>query len=812
MQVQRGICVSLFLLPVCLFAQERPRQTRPGAAAPQSPEVADTLPVKRVVLYKSGVGYFEHLGSVRDNQDVTIPFTSGQLNDVLKSLTVLDLDGGRITGVEYGSTAPPNQQLGDLRLPVDEKSSLTEFLSALRGARLEVRSGTAVISGRLLSVERKTRIAGGTTLEVDYLALLADNGELKTTEQSPAFSVRLLEPGLGSKMERFLDVVSAGREADVRRMVISTTGSGQRSLFVSYLSEVPVWKTTYRVVLSSKAKPLLQGWAIVDNTVGEDWEQVQLSLVAGAPHSFIQNLSQPYYARRPVVPLPEAAAIAPQTYQATLVPGAAQLFGIVRDPSGAAVAHASVKAYDASGRLIATATANASGRYEFASLPEGAIRVDVEAPGFRRTTISGLVTTSGQTVQQDALLQIGSTAETVNVSASAATIQTETSAMSRTAGTARSLGSGAGLGMINRSQQFTRTSPAGVGQGSGGGTYAVESARAAAESAASAQELGDLFEYKLKEPITIRKNRSALVPIVQASVSAEKVSVWNERAGLPRPLRALWLTNSSGLTLDGGSFSVIEDETFAGEGIFEPIRPGEKRLISFATDLALNVSSLNATERQRVSRVVVAKGVMTLHDEIREKKTYTFRNEDTAPRTVIVEHPVRNGYELRGEVQPVETTAAWKRFQLPVGAKQTAALVVDEARLEQTAYQVSNVTDEQVALFVREKSIDAGIEAALRRVLAQKEVIANLDSQKDAREAEMNEIFDDQQRLRENMKALRGSAEEKALLQRYTQQLNEQENRLAALRKESEQLEARQTSAQSSLDRMIEELAFDVKM
>jgi len=324
-------------------------------------------------------------------------------------------------------------------------------------------------------------------------------------------------------------------------------------------------------------------------------------------------------------------------------------------------------------------------------------------------------------------------AESVNVSASASTIQTETAGIGRVVGTGRSLGSGAGLGGTNRSQRFTRMSPSGVGQGIGGGTYAVESARAAAESAASAQDLGDLFEYKLKEPITIRKNRSALVPIVQVSVSAEKVSVWNERAGLPRPLRALWLNNSSGLTLDGGSFSVIEDETFAGEGIFEPIRPGEKRLISFATDLALNVSSVNATERQRVSRVVVAKGVMTLHDEIREKKTYRFRNEDTVPRTVIVEHPVRNGYELRGDVQPVETTAAWKRFQLPVGAKQTATLVVDEARLEQTAYQVSNVTDEQVALFVREKSIDSSIEAALRRVLAQKEVSANLDSQKDAR-------------------------------------------------------------------------------
>src|SRR5450432_2059497 len=135
---------------------------------------AGKLPVKRVVLYKNGVGYFEHVGKVNGKQDVSIPFTSGQLNDVLKSLTVLDLNGGRITGVEYGSAAPVDRQLGDLRLPVGEKSSLTEFLNALRGARLEVKSGTTNMTGRLLSIERKTRIAGGTSLEVDYVSLLTE--------------------------------------------------------------------------------------------------------------------------------------------------------------------------------------------------------------------------------------------------------------------------------------------------------------------------------------------------------------------------------------------------------------------------------------------------------------------------------------------------------------------------------------------------------------------------------------------------------------------------------------------------------------
>ncbi|MBC8165712.1 MAG: hypothetical protein H7Y20_07560, partial [Bryobacteraceae bacterium] len=298
-------------------------------------EIADKLPIKRVVLYKNGVGYFEHTGKTKNNDSVTIPFTSGQLNDVLKSLTVLDMNGGKITGVTYGSAAPIDRQIGELRLPAAEKNSLSEFLSGMRGTRIEVRSGTTVVTGRLLSVERKTRVTGTTTVEVDYLSLMTDSGELRTTELSPASSVKLLEAGLPGKVNRLLDLVSSGREADVRRMVISTSGTGERSVFVSYISEVPVWKSTYRIVMGAKpGQPaLLQGWAIVDNTVGQDWNAVDLSLIAGAPQSFIQNLSQPYFSRRPVVALPTAMNSAPQTYEPTLIAGGARVAGMVYDAS-----------------------------------------------------------------------------------------------------------------------------------------------------------------------------------------------------------------------------------------------------------------------------------------------------------------------------------------------------------------------------------------------------------------------------------------------------------------------------------------------
>ena len=246
--------------------------------------------------------------------------------------------------------------------------------------------------------------------------------------------------------------------------------------------------------------------------------------------------------------------------------------------------------------------------------------------------------------------------------------------------------------------------------------------------------------------------------------------------------------------------------------MFEPIRPDEKRLVSYATDLALNANSRNTTEQQRTSKVLISGGVMTHQSEVREKKTYTFRNEDSTPRTVIGEHRVRPGYELRSENRPAETTAGWMRFRLQVEPKQTASLVVEEARPLQTTYALTDLTARQVSLFVSQKSINKTIENALSKILMQQKVVSDLDEQKEAHEAQTSKIFDDQQRLRENMKALKGSADEKSLLQRYTRQLNDQEDRLEALQKESDKIESQHDEAEAALSKMIQDLSLDVTL
>jgi hypothetical protein len=239
-------------------------------------ESATRLPVERVVLYKSGVGYFEHEGMVRGDQSVTIDFTSGQLNDVLSSLTVLDLGGGRIAGVSYNSEAPLSERMGALRLPLAENTNLNAFFGALRGARLEIHSGNSTITGRLLSIEQKQKMNGTATEQVALATLISDTGEVHTVEITPAVSVRLADRDVTGEVQTYLSLLASERQQDLRRMTIQTDGTGERELYVSYISETPIWKTTYRIVMPSKAneEPLLQGWAIVDNTVGEDWNNV----------------------------------------------------------------------------------------------------------------------------------------------------------------------------------------------------------------------------------------------------------------------------------------------------------------------------------------------------------------------------------------------------------------------------------------------------------------------------------------------------------------------------------------------------------
>ncbi len=769
-------------------AQKKNDQPKPASAPAITPAAADSstrLPVKRVVLYKNGVGYFEHTTRVHGTQDLSIDFTTSQLNDVLKSLTAVDLGDGHVSSIRYNSIAPLDQRLKSLRLPFGEQVTQAEYLLALRGARVEVRSGSATAAGRLLSVEKIRRQHSRDDFEdVTAFSIVTDAGEMKNFELGSGTSVRIAEHELTDEVARYLSLIGSSRARDVRRMSFTAAGSGDRDIFVSYISEVPVWKSTYRILFSDKPgeKPLLQGWAIVDNTIGEDWKDIQLSLVAGAPQSFIQDISQPFYARRPVVPLPESVMLTPQSHEATVETDRLEQFaklqggggggqshaitsldGIVKDPSGAMISNAQVTVRNEETGVSQVTTTDARGHYHFNDLQAGNSALFVNSPGFQRFNLSNVYIGISRTNEIDATLNLGNSSETVEVTAAPTIVQTESAEIS------------------NRVEK----------QG----------------SEAEGKSAGDFFEYKIKQKITIGKNQSALVPILQAHIEAEKVTLWNTDSA---PLRALWIKNTSGQVLDQGSFNVLEADAFAGEGVLETIHPDERRLLSYAADAAVHVKyTADETERP-FSRVRIAKGIMLLTKEQRRSNKFTLRNADNETRQVIVEYPAEQGWELTPATpKPEESSASFHRFRVPVDAGKTAELTVESIHPEETRYELTNLDDDQVALLVEQKRMTPAMQQAFDRILKQKEKVEEIAGQISERKREGDQIASDQNRIRENMKALKGSSEEKALLQRYVGQLDSQESRLAALRKESSDLTAQQNQASSELDRMIMEVNLD---
>jgi hypothetical protein len=719
------VAVSLASLSLIAVAQSSaPVSAKPNLTEPKAPlaahQVLKDLPVRKVVLYKNGVGYFEHAGSVIDNQRVTIDFTSPQLNDVLQSLTVLDEGGGRIGGVNYNSTTPLAEQLKTLSLGMSDDPTSTELFTALRGQRVEVLGGPAgTINGRLMSIESRSEklgtddsTSGTATVDKFYLTLVATSGAVRVIELTPALSVRPLDANLEGQLDRYLELLSTTHSTGLRHLTLDALGQGQRELRVSYISEVPVWKSTYRIVFPQTANgsATMQGWAVVDNTVGADWNNVQLSLVAGAPQSFIQPLSQPLYTRRPEIPIATEEQTTPQTHEAA---GTVEVEDKLTAPEPAAVPRPMAQMAEMRGRGAAFG-----------------------APG---------------------MLAMSSLASN---------------------------------GMV-----------AGTGSNSGGGLYRVSDAMQQGDVSTNAFD--DFFQYALTQPVTIHKNESAMVPILQQELPAEHVTLWSQQESMP--LRAVWLENTSKLTLDSGSFSIFESGEFAGEGLLDPIHPGEKRLLSYAADQAVRVKVIDTKSERTMHHVKITKGaVIETHMDV-VSVTYSATNSADVDRTVLLEHAHRNnGWTLDDGLKAAETSPNLYRFKLPVAAHSTAKLEVRERGPESTSVALNANNNQTTYLLDLVKRAPDALDK-LKPVIDSQTALAELDRRIDESKKKEETAAADEARDRDNLTALKGNDAAK----RFVDELNRAEDQLQATRNQSADLEQQKKVAVDKLNDLISGLSFD---
>jgi hypothetical protein len=291
-----------------------------GSAA--GPGQQQVLPLSEVVLYTSGVGFFQRNGSVDGRGQVELRFKTDRINDLLKSLVVQDLDGGQIAAVTYDSRDPITKTLKTFSVDLTANLGLGELFQRIRGEQIEVTTPIP-LRGVILGVEKKQEKLGDKdSVEVEYVTLLTADG-LRSVPLSQVQRVQIVNEQLRAELQQALQVLASSHDTQKKSVRLDFDGQGRRRVRVGYIDEAPVWKTSYRLALADNTRPFLQGWAIVENTTDEDWQNVRLSLVSGRPISFTMDLYEPLYVKRPVVVSELYESLRPQMYDQAMAGGRA---------------------------------------------------------------------------------------------------------------------------------------------------------------------------------------------------------------------------------------------------------------------------------------------------------------------------------------------------------------------------------------------------------------------------------------------------------------------------------------------------------
>ncbi|MEK7763662.1 MAG: DUF4139 domain-containing protein [Nitrospirota bacterium] len=659
---KRLILVSFLLLPWPVLAEE-------GAA----------LPLSKIMLYSSGVGYFQHDGIVNNRVQLDLRLHTNQINDMLKSLVVQDFGGGKVSTVTYGSRDPVTKTLGSFGINLNGQPTLGQILTQVRGEPVEVTAPNPIV-GTLLGVEKKTESIGEGSqrriIEQEYVTLLTEEG-FRSLSLANVQRIKLTNPALNTELHQALAILATNHDAQKKTVSITFDGTGSRQARVAYLTETPVWKTTYRLVLDEDKAPYLQGWAIVENQTPQDWRNVKLSLVSGRPISFTMDLYQPLYNPRPVVQPELYANLKPQTY--------GDAMDELKPMAPAPPARSEMKKERLLGKMAqGAASSRANG-------PAAAVAAEME---------------------------MGSLDEGV-------------------------------------------------------------------APMAMAEDRGELFEYRIDQPVTLAKHQSALLPIIGQTLQGQKVSLYNQSVNAKHPLNGYRLKNTSALHLMQGPITLFDSGTYAGDARIEDLPPGQDRLISYALDLKTEVEPKLEGGTQELATVTLKKGTMLISRRLVEDRTYLVKNRDAKAKTVLIEQPYRADWKLAEPKEPTERTRDLYRFSVAVDPGESATVRVKETLPVQESILLMESGIEQIVYYQQAKEVSQKVKEALQRVVHLRSKLDDARAQRTRLDQRTSEITAEHTRIRENMQRLQQNSD---LYTRYVKKLDQQETELENLRKEIERL------------------------
>ncbi|TFG25759.1 MAG: hypothetical protein EU532_11455 [Promethearchaeota archaeon] len=679
------------------------------------------LNVKRVIIFKHGISYFILEGKQRGSDTFELEFKIDEMNDILKSLFVLDTsEKGYISSISYDAALDTAQLLKTIMLNIPDNNSFSSLITQIKGANITLTIGSSqTISGTIMGIELLEKFVKDEKITEKLLALLKNDGVITKVPFSEISSFEILNEDLQKDLKFFLDTVIAGKKKDSKKIIINCESGGdnsvERSIIVSYIRESPVWKTSYRLIMSKQQaqdkKCLLSGWALIENTTNQDWENIELSLVAGMPVSFIYDFYRPIYIQRTIIEPPKVLSARPTEIEEGLEMEAFEEYKMKDE----AFAEAPMMMKEAKKRAARPPPA-----------PAGAARA------------------------------------------------------STTLGFAADMDDSTLLDKV-KSQTATQT-----------------------------KELGELFEYNISNPVTIKRKHSALVPILTEQIKAEKILLYNKHENDKNPNACLEITNNSGLVLERGPVTFIYDNNLAGEAIIPFLNRDDIRLLNYAVEQAVIINHEDFSQNLDVHRISIGGSYCYEYYYTNLRTVYRIKNKTDEEKILYLDHPKQYGYKItESPVEPEETANYW-RFKLTLKPKDAVEFIIKERKENYSSYYIYNYTKDdllkRVAFYVQQKFINEKLESQLKEV---GELIGrknDLSLKKSKLEDERYQMTDEQTRLRENISVLGNTSQENTLKEKYVKKLSVQEERFETISKEIKELEQELTTLDKKIEEKIEKL------
>jgi hypothetical protein len=707
--------------------------------AEEGAKAEQPLPLKRVVLFSSSVGFFEHAGQVKGNRQVEFSFKSSDINDLLKSLVVQDRNGGLVTAVNYGSPEPIAQTLRTFTIDLTDSPSLAQIFQQLRGQKVELET-PAPVSGTVVGVEtRKVLLGDKQFADVEVLNLRTDKGLVSVRVESIE-RTNFVDAKINAEFQKALELLASDRADEQKRVKLDFRGAGQREVSVGYIQEAPVWKTSYRLVLKDDEQPpLLQGWAIVENTTAHDWSDVQLTLVSGRPISFVMDLDQPLFMARPFVTPELHASLRPRVYEQDLTRRDAERMAIGQSARG---------------------RRGASGSFGSAGGAGGGGMGGSFGGGFG----GGMgVTPSG--------------------------------------GAANDPFDNPGVDGEERKRNPSIDLNAGV------------------TAAASGEDVGELFRYVIKAPVNLARNESAMLPIVNEAVKAEKLLIFNPSVHAKHPLAGLRLTNTTALHLLQGPITLFDGDEYAGDARIEDVPPGSTRLISYALDLETEIVAEVKPTEQKIATLQIREGGLHVKQIATRATHYTIKNSSDAPKQILIERPIAEAWRL---VAPAteEQTRSLRRFKVSADAGKPTTLVVTEDQDVTELFALTTLEVARLQAYLEMRAASPDLKKALQQAIDLKSIAADLTTKRVAGENRLAAAAEEQERTRKNLYSVPTNSPDKpdseenvkairALRQRYLMKLADLENEIEKLHKKQEEVAIQEAAAKEEADKFLKELVVD---